>query len=148
MIISKLIIKALSVNNKANASNQLIAQLMEAIQALTETRVQCREMLQLLDKLSGKIHTSKQKAQHQRQQEYWASKLDSAAKNLNVMEMSLIHLALGEFNLNKPTKKNLLTIIKQGKAFAEQTNKVYEQILVSIAPIEAEIQRKIALEQG
>lgn len=148
MIISKLIIKALSVNNKAYASNQLIAQLMEAIQALTETRVQCREMLQLVDNLSGQVHTGKQKAQHQRQKEYWASNLDHVAKNLTVMEMSVMQIALGNLNLNKPTKTSLLTIIEQSKAFAEHLGKVYQQIILSIAPIEAEIRREIALEQG
>ena len=141
MIISKLIIKALSVNSKTYANNQLIPQLMEAIRALTETGVQCREMLQLVDNLSGQVHTDKQKAQHQRQQEYWVSNLDHVAKNLTVMEVSVMQIALGKLNLNKPTKTSLLEVIEQGKAFAEHINKVYEEIILSIAPIEAEIQR-------
>lgn len=59
-------------------------------------------------------------------------------QNLN----TLVYL----FKDNEPNIPDIVTIIAQGKEFSLHLGDIYQQIIVSIAPIEAEIQREIEVE--
>lgn len=59
-------------------------------------------------------------------------------QNLN----TLVYL----FKDNEPNIPDIVTIIAQGKEFSLHLGDIYQKIIVSIAPIEAEIQREIEVE--
>lgn len=126
---------------------QLVPELKATIEILDETKVQCREMLQLLDNLNAHMNTAESKVMHGRQQDYWTSNLFHVAEHLAVMSESVWQLESDKLNPNKKNiGKDIVTIIAQGKEFSLHLGDIYQQIIVSIAPIEAEIQREIEVE--
>lgn len=126
--------------------DQLVKALKATVQKLHNTKTQCSEMLQLLDNISINIKTDKHKSEHARQQDYWASNLVIASQHLLTLNESINQLNSGQLNVSKSIKETTFTIIDQAEELATRIDGIYEQIISSVAPIEEEVKREIALE--
>lgn len=127
--------------------DRLINALKTTVQKLLNTKTQCSEMLQLVDNISINITKDKHKSEHMRQQDYWASNLVIASQHLLTLNESIDQLNSGKLKLSKNIKETIFTIIEQAEELATRIGRIYEQIISSIAPIEDEVKREIALIQ-
>lgn len=126
------------------APQLLLPALNGAIKLLFVTKSQCREMLQLVNNLNAHMDTPQRKARHACQQDYWASNLVHVSEHLAAMEESVRQIESGRIDPNKTMRQSILTVVEQAQEFAEHIAKIYDQVMISIAPIEAEVEQEIA----
>lgn len=132
---------------KTNSNQELVPRLKSAIKTLAYTKTQCREMLQLVDNLSAHITTDKRKKEHARQQDYWASNLVHVSEHLAAMQESVDQIEEGKLSNKKHVTQSVIAVIEQAGELANYIERVYRKIVISIAPIEQEIQNEIEREQ-
>ncbi|MBE0507443.1 MAG: hypothetical protein IBX50_12125 [Marinospirillum sp.] len=134
-------------NKPAPIHQLLLPELKDAIKLLFNTKSQCREMLQLVDNLNSHMDTPQHKARHAQQQDFWASNLVHVSEHLAAMEESVRQIESGRIDPDDTMRQSVLTVVDQAQEFAEHIAKIYNQVMISIAPIEAELEREIAAAQ-
>ena len=135
-------------NKPAPIRQMLLPALNGAIKQLFITKSQCREMLQLVVNLNAHMDKPQRKARHACQQDYWASNLVHVSEHLAAMEESVRQVESGRIAPDESMKQSVLTVVDQAQEFAAHIAQIYDQVMSSIAPIEAEVQQEIAAAQG